>query len=115
MSVTVGCGIVWVVQLNGDDPVLRRTRGSAKVPIGLPLPSLMTSEVRAWTNYNLGLGRAGSLNFGLLASFDSGRTFSLADNNVPLTPIQRQNLIAAGYVDLLPASANDIYSPSAAA
>ena len=33
-------------------------------------------KIRVWTNYNVDIGRAGNLNFGLLGNYDSGLTFS---------------------------------------
>jgi hypothetical protein len=43
---------------------------------------------RAWTIYNLGLGRAGDLSLSLLGQYNSPLTYSLAAGTVPLTPQQ---------------------------
>ncbi|MEO1086446.1 MAG: hypothetical protein AAFY88_19610, partial [Acidobacteriota bacterium] len=45
------------------------------------------NKLRLWTNYSLNFDRIGSLNFGLLANWDSGRTFSRTDS-VALSPEQ---------------------------
>jgi hypothetical protein len=45
-------------------------------------------KVRAWTTYDLELGRAGRANLGLLWRFDSGGVYSLAATNQPLSDIQ---------------------------
>jgi Carboxypeptidase regulatory-like domain/TonB dependent receptor len=45
-------------------------------------------KVRAWTTYDLELGRAGRANLGLLWRFDSGGVYSLAAGNQPLSDIQ---------------------------
>lgn len=55
-------------------------------------------KVRAWTNYNLGLGRGGSIDFGLLYRFNSATTYSLAVGGVPLSTLQRAR--AAGYANV---------------
>ena len=64
-----------------------------------PLDDFQEHKLRAWTNYNLGLGRAGSLNFGLLANWDSGRTFSRTYRLARPTAGQNAVLAAQGYVD----------------
>jgi len=45
-------------------------------------------KVRAWTTYDLELGRAGRANLGLLWRFDSGGVYSLAAGNQPLSDAQ---------------------------
>lgn len=72
------------------------------------LDDYQENRVRAWTNYNLDMGRGGNLNFGLLVNFDSGRSLEYVDTNVPLTQLQRDAIALAGYVDRLTTSANDI-------
>jgi outer membrane receptor protein involved in Fe transport len=64
-------------------------------------------KVRAWTTYDLGLGRAGNVNIGVLWRYDSGLTDSLVGNLVALTPIQLG--LAAGYHSLGPSSTQTIY------
>ncbi|MEM6792422.1 MAG: TonB-dependent receptor [Acidobacteriota bacterium] len=76
----------------GDYPEIRSE--SRHFPVGA-LNDFAESKLRVWTNYSLGLGRAGSLNFALLANWDSGRTFSATDS-VSLSAIQNA-LIAANY------------------
>jgi hypothetical protein len=56
-------------------------------------------KVRLWTNYNLGLGRAGNMNFGFLMNFDSGRTQSRTVAFGGPTPEQQAILNSLGYVD----------------
>jgi hypothetical protein len=46
-------------------------------------------KVRAATNYDLHMGRAGTLNLGVLYRYDSPQTFSFLTQNVQLTPQQR--------------------------
>jgi outer membrane receptor protein involved in Fe transport len=55
-------------------------------------------KVRAWTNYNLGLGRAGNVDLGLLYRFNSATTYSLSVGSVPLSALQRAR--AAGYANV---------------
>ncbi len=65
-------------------------------PIG-PLNASAEHKLRAWTNYNLGLGRAGNLNFGLLGKLDSGLTLS---TNSPFgITAQQAAILAPLYVD----------------
>jgi hypothetical protein len=45
-------------------------------------------KVRAWTHYDIEMGRAGRANIGLLWRFDSGGVYSLAAGNQPLSDIQ---------------------------
>jgi outer membrane receptor protein involved in Fe transport len=45
-------------------------------------------KVRAWTTYDIEMGRAGRANIGLLWRFDSGGVYSLAAGNQPLSDIQ---------------------------
>ena len=66
-------------------------------PLG-KLNDFAEHKLRVWTNYNLSVGRAGSLNFGLLMNFDTGRVFSNTDN-VGVTDIQQGILDNLGYVD----------------
>ncbi len=62
------------------------------------LDDFAENKIRAWTNYNWDIGRAGNLNFGLLANFDSGLTRSRT-SRVSLRPEQRAILADLGYVD----------------
>ncbi len=45
-------------------------------------------RVRILSNYNVDLGRAGNLIFGLIFNYDSGLTYSLSDTNEPLSAVQ---------------------------
>ena len=56
-------------------------------------------KLRVWTNYNLSVGRAGQLNFGLLMNFDSGFIFSNVDTFSGVTATQQAILDSLGYVD----------------
>ena len=61
------------------------------------LDDFQRHKLRVWTNYNLSLGRAGSLNFGLLANYDSSRVRSRTDTEPFFGP---QNAILSSlYVD----------------
>jgi hypothetical protein len=53
------------------------------------LDDFQTYRVRAWSVYDLGLGRLGSLNIGALYRFDSGGTYSLAAKGRPLSAVPR--------------------------
>ncbi|MDA8020385.1 MAG: TonB-dependent receptor [Thermoanaerobaculia bacterium] len=77
----------------GDFPeILDRER---HFPVG-PLNDFAEDKVRLWTNYNLDLNRAGGINFGLLANYDKGRTFSRTDG-VSITSTQQGILNSLGY------------------
>lgn len=78
----------------GDYPEIRTP--FTHFPIG-PLDDFQEHKLRAWTNYNVGLGRAGSLNFGFLANWDSGRTFSRT-STIGITAEQNA-ILNALYVD----------------
>jgi hypothetical protein len=45
-------------------------------------------KMRAWTTYDVGLGRFGHADLGVLWRFDSGGVFSYASGNQPLSAIQ---------------------------
>jgi hypothetical protein len=57
-------------------------------PIGR-LDDFQRHRVRAWTTYDLALGRAGSLNLGALYRFDSGTAYSIRSTGQPLTAVQQ--------------------------
>jgi len=67
-------------------------------PLGA-LNDFAEHKVRVWTNYNVSVGRAGTLNFGLLMNFDSGRVFSNTDTLRFFTPQQVALLNSNNYVD----------------
>ena len=55
-------------------------------------------RVRAWTTYDIGLGKGGTVDVGALFYYDSPTTYSLEASNVPLTSIQQA--LGAGYASL---------------
>ncbi len=79
----------------GDYPEI--TPNNRYLPVG-KLNDFAEHKVRAWTNYNWDVGRAGNLNFGLLMNFDSGLTRSRS-SNVSVRPEQQAILDSLGYVD----------------
>jgi hypothetical protein len=76
-------------------------------PIGR-LNGFEKHRARAWTTYDLGLGRAGTLNAGLLWRFDSGQAYSIRSTGRPLTSVQKA-IGAALYPDL-PSTQTIFYS-----
>jgi hypothetical protein len=82
----------------GDYPEAYAPEAERFYPDGR-LPGFQRHRMRAWTIYNLGLGRAGDVSFSGLWRVDSAQVYSLAQTNVPLTTIQRNILRAAGYPD----------------
>lgn len=68
-------------------------------PVGR-LDDFQRHKVRVMGIYNLGLGRAGSLDLSGVLKFNSALTYSLRTQNVPLTDIQLARLEAAGYASL---------------
>ncbi len=61
---------------------------SRTYPIGR-LNGFTKHRARAWTTYDLGIGKAGNLNFGLLYRLDSGQAYSIASTGRALTAVQR--------------------------
>jgi hypothetical protein len=57
-------------------------------PIGR-LNGFEQHRARAWTTYDVGIGKAGDLNFGLLYRLDSGQAYSIRSTGRGLTPVQR--------------------------
>ncbi|MEM1177381.1 MAG: TonB-dependent receptor [Acidobacteriota bacterium] len=76
----------------GNYPEIRSA--TSHFPTGA-LNDFAENKVRLWSNYSLNFGRAGTMNLGLLANWDSGRTFSRTDS-VALSPAQ-QAIIAERY------------------
>ncbi len=76
-------------------------------PIGR-LDDFQRHRVRAWTTYELGLGRAGSIDLGALYRFDSGRAYSIRSTGQPLSSVQRA--IGAGLYPDLPGTQTVFYS-----
>lgn len=67
-------------------------------PVGR-LNDFQRHKARAWTNYNVSLGRAGSVNFGILANYDSSRIRSTSGTFRGVSAQQQAILDANGYVD----------------
>ncbi len=80
---------------------------SRTYPIGR-LNGFQKHRARAWTTYDLGVGRAGNLNVGLLYRFDSGQAYSVRSVGRALTSVQ-QAIGHALYPDL-PTSQTIFYS-----
>ncbi|HEY6553407.1 MAG TPA: hypothetical protein VI669_08630, partial [Vicinamibacteria bacterium] len=94
----------WTLMLKNDGNFEGENAGSPGISSGLgDYPEVFVAErnypegrlngfqrhkVRAWTTYDLGLGRAGNVNLGLLWRYDSGAVYSLATGNQPLSDIQ---------------------------
>lgn len=54
-------------------------------------------RLRLLNNYSFGLGRAGTLDFGVVFSYDSAQRYNLIATGVSTTAIQTARLTAAGY------------------
>ena len=77
-------------------------------PVG-HLVGYQKHRLRAWTTYDLHLGRAGDANLGLIYTFDSGSAYSIRSTGVGLTSVQKA--IGALYYPDLPTSQTVFYSP----
>jgi hypothetical protein len=62
---------------------------SRNYPIGR-LFAYEKHRARAWTTYDLGMGKAGDLDIGLLYRLDSGQAYSISSPGRPLTSVQQQ-------------------------
>jgi hypothetical protein len=82
----------------GDYPEAYTPEAARFFPDGR-LQSFERHRLRAWTIYNIGLGRAGDVSLSGLLRADSGQVYSLRQTNVALTSIQRGILTSAGYPD----------------
>jgi hypothetical protein len=82
----------------GDYPEAYSPEADRFFPDGR-LPSFERHRLRAWSIYDIGLGRLGDVSVSGLWRVDSGQVYSLAQTNVPLTSIQRTILRNAGYPD----------------
>jgi hypothetical protein len=78
-------------------------------PIGR-LNGFQRHRARAWTTYDLGLGRVGSLNAGLLWRFDSGQAYSIRSTGRAFTSVQ-QAIAGDLYPDLPGTTQSYFYSP----
>jgi hypothetical protein len=76
-------------------------------PIGR-LSGFQRHRARAWTTYDLGLGKLGTLNSGFLWRYDSGQAYSIRSTGRALTSVQR-SIGSALYPDL-PTSQTIYYS-----
>jgi hypothetical protein len=72
-----------------------------------PLAGFQQHRVRAWTTYDLSLGRAGTVNLGALYRYDSGTAYSIRSTGVGLTAAQQA--LGAAYATL-PTSQTVYYS-----
>ncbi len=75
-------------------------------PLGR-LNDYQADKLRLWTNYDLGLGRAGRLNLGLLFRYDSPLTGSNVANNQGFSSVQRQGFVYYATGPAVPA--NDVF------
>ena len=73
-----------------------------------PLNNFEKHRLRAWSIYNLGMGRFGDLSFSGLWRYDSAQHYSIRVLNVAPTTAQRTILRNAGYPDL-PGNTNVYY------
>jgi hypothetical protein len=82
----------------GDYPEAYTPEAARFFPEGR-LQSFERHRLRAWTVYDIGLGRAGDVSVSGLVRADSGQVYSLRATNVALTATQRTILKNAGYPD----------------
>ena len=61
------------------------------------MPGYQKHRLRVLNNYEFGFGRAGSLDVGLVFSYDSAQSYSLIASGVALSAAQTAALTAAGY------------------
>ena len=73
------------------------------------LQDFQRSRLRLWSIYNWNLGAAGDVSVSGLLRVDSGRVFSLAARNQPLTSTQIALISAAGYPDRPSTSGNMVF------
>jgi hypothetical protein len=76
------------------------------------LQDFQRSRLRIWSIYNWGMGGLGDLSVSGLWRLDSGRVFSLAARNQPLSATQMATISGAGYVDspgVGPIQANQVF------
>jgi hypothetical protein len=77
-------------------------------PVG-HLLGFQRHRARAWSTYDLGLGKAGNVSLGLLYRFDSGTAYSIRQAGAGLTSVQKA-IGAALYPDL-PTSQTIYFAP----
>ena len=82
----------------GDFPEAYTPEADRFFPDGR-LPSFERHRLRAWSIYDIGLGRLGDVSVSGLWRVDSGQVYSLAQTNVPTSSVQRTILRNAGYPD----------------
>ncbi|HEV7238521.1 MAG TPA: TonB-dependent receptor [Thermoanaerobaculia bacterium] len=61
------------------------------------MPGYQKHRLRVLNSYEVGFGRAGTLDIGLVFSYDSAQTYSFIATGVPITATQNAALTAAGY------------------
>jgi carboxypeptidase family protein len=93
----------------GDFPEAYAPEADRFFPDGR-LAGFQRHRLRAWSIYNLGLGRLGDVSLSGLWRYDSAQVFSLSAANQPLTSIQRAILLNAGYPDA-PGSSTVFFGP----
>ena len=71
------------------------------------LAQFQRHKVRAWTSYDVGLGKLGSLVASVIYRYDSALTYSLAAARVPFSSIQRSRIAGLGYTS--PPSSQTLY------
>jgi hypothetical protein len=73
------------------------------------LDEFQRHKLRLWSIYQLGLGRLGNADLSALWRYNSGLTYSLAAEGVPITDIQVQRAAAAGYAGTPHAGEQDLF------
>ncbi len=68
-------------------------------PLGR-LAGFQRHKVRAWTSYDLGLGRFGSAMLSAIWRYDSALTYSISAGSVPFTAIQLSHIAGQGYTSI---------------
>jgi hypothetical protein len=66
------------------------------------LSGYQANRVRAWSTYEVGLGKAGTIDLGALFYYDSPVSYSLEAQGVPLSSVQTALGAAQGYTTPLP-------------
>jgi hypothetical protein len=95
-----------IPSLYGDNPEV--FTAARNFPEGR-LPSFQRHKLRLWTTYNLGVGRFGGVDLSALWRYNSGLTYSLLAEGVPLSDIQLARAEAAGYAGLPNGGEQDLY------
>jgi hypothetical protein len=78
----------------GDYPEIRDS--ARHYPDG-KMPGYQKHRLRLLNNYELGLGRAGSLDVGVVFNYDSAQSYSFLATGLAISSVQSAKLTAAGY------------------